>query len=217
MELITILFMLSAFSTLGFIISFGVLVWFKKPILDKFKLKYLMKFGYIIAELVRYDKTRQKIVVIPNKETRSVKFPGVEGIYTIDDASVTLTERRWPTYTWVEGETAPMNFDKETDNVDVVCPSCNKEINIKYDRPKSIAPGVLDNIVMKIKTLGQMKKLDQLFLYILLGLGVCILIGGANLFFIDDIKKRAGEIFGQTIYDQCSRAVTERIGAIVTP
>src|SRR3990172_3642422 len=125
------------FGLIAFICG-GLLIWFRTPVFNALKLNKLVKFGYIICRLKRIDKTEKEIVTIPNKETNGVRFPGVEGIYTLDNASVILKDRKFPVYEWREGETAPINHDKEFVTTTINCPACEKEVNINIAKPKSI-------------------------------------------------------------------------------
>ena len=214
-QLITMLFIGASISTMIALISGGVLIYFKKAVLDRIKLKKLMRYGYVICELVRLDKTRSRCILIPDKDN-SIHFPGVDGSYILDDASVTLTDRKYPTYTWIEGECAPMNFGKEHIDTKIMCPHCEKETIVKVERLKSINPSVLDNIILKIKTLAQMVGINKMLMYVLILVGVGIIISGIGAFMVVDFKKRIGEILAPKIYEQCSMACGQTANNIIT-
>jgi hypothetical protein len=177
--LIVFLFGAAAIMSLVATVAAGLLIWFRKPVFDSIKLKKLIKFGYIKAELIRHDRTRLRCVLIPKEKENGVRFPGVEGLYILDDASVLLDDRKYPTYVWQEGETAPINFGKEHVSSPVKCPKCTEQFTVNMSIPKSIAPSVLDNLIMKIKTIAAMVGMNQMLMYLLIGTGLAILAGVA--------------------------------------
>jgi len=189
------------------IFSVGILFWFWKDVSKSIKLKKFIKRGYIIARLKRIDKTEKEIVVIPNKETNGVCFPGVEGLYTLDHVSVILKDRKFPVYEWREGETAPINYyasaDTEIITTKIKCPECTKEIVVKAGRIKSMSPSLLDNLILKIKTLSQALAMNQLVMYLLIGFGVIALITGANAYMTYDMIQHPAKVFGSVIADAC--------------
>lgn len=213
--LITTLMMVSFILTVVCLFSFGILIWFRKAVIDRIKIKKLMKFGYVKGELIRHDKTRISVVQIPDKETKSIKFPGVEGLYTIDNASVILTDRTIPTYVWKEGETSPINFESDHIDSKITCPHCDKETIVKVEKPKSIPADVLDNIIMKIKTLAQFIGLNNILKTIIILIVLAIAGGVISAFLIHDFKKRIAEILAPTIFNQCKLAVLEAVKPVV--
>lgn len=202
-NLIVTLYLLTMVFLFISIIAGGILIWFRKVVFDSIKLKKLMRRGYIIARLKRLDKTEIEVVVIPDKETNSVKFPNVEGLYTLDDASVILKNRSIPVYEWKEGETSPINFQLETISSKITCPECKKEFIGNIERQKSINPSVLDNVILKIKTLSQMAGINKLFLIIIIICGAIFILGIVDAFLIYDFKKRIGEILAPQIREAC--------------
>lgn len=206
-QLIVYLFIASSILMLITLISVGILIWFRKAVGDRIKLKKMMFRGYVIAELIRFDRTRIRRVLIPTENT--IKFPGIEGNYILDNASVTLTDRKYPTYTWNEGDVAPINFGKEHVETLIKCPHCSKDTIVKIDKPKSIAPSVLDNIILKIKTLAQLAGLNKTLMMILILIVGAIIVGGICTFFVIDFRRRIGEILAPTILQQCRQAIIE--------
>jgi len=205
-ELIAALYITNVVFVLLLVVTGVILIWFRKAIFDYIKLRKLMKLGYIIARLKRIDKTEKEIVVKPDPETNGIKFPGVEGTYILDNASVILKNRIWPVYEWREGETAPINYEKEYELTKVECPFCKKEIHVNVQKPKSIAPSVLDNLILKIKTLSQMMTMDKLLIYLLIGGIVVVIAVGINIFFTYDLEHRIGELIAPTIAQYCKNA-----------
>ena len=175
-NILATLYIIAMFCLLGTIMCGGLLFWFRKAVFNQLKLTKLMKLGYVICRLKRIDKTEKEMIAIPNKETNGVIFPGVEGTYILDDASVILKDRKWPVYEWREGDTAPLNYEKETISTNITCPHCNKQTDVTVQKPKSISPSVLDNLILKIKTLSQMLTIEKILLYMLLAAGA-LLIG----------------------------------------
>jgi hypothetical protein len=210
-QLLTIFFGISMIFSLIALFSSVILIWFRKAVFDELKFRKLMKFGYVVCRLKRYDKTEKEIVTIPDKKTNSVKFPGVEGIYTIDDASVVLRNRKHPVYEWSEGETAPINHNKEYVTTNVACPGCNLKFNANVLTPKSINPSVLDNLILKIKMLSALPGLNKMFLICIVCIGIVAIIMLFNTFWLDDFKKRVGEIIwnqiGTKFTESCREAV----------
>lgn len=195
--LITVfLFFFAGLSLLVIIISW-------KEIMKSLKLKKLIKLGYVICRLKRIDKTETEIVTIPDKETNSVKFPGVEGIYTLDDASVILKDRKYPVYEWREGETAPINHEKEFLETKINCPKCHTDVLVNVAKPKSIAPSVLNNLILKIKTLSEVIAEKKLLTYLLIGGIIIAGIAGLNAFLTYDLEKRIGELLLPTLQQVC--------------
>lgn len=198
------------------VVAGGLLFWFRRAVFNELKLKKLMKFGYIICRLKRVDKTEKEVVARPSKDTNGVKFPGVEGTYMLDDASVILKDRKFPVYEWREGETAPINHEKEYQPTETECPSCHDKIRVNVEMPKSISPSLLDNLILKVKTLGQMLEAEKLRSYLLIG-GIVILAGLAVVgFLVYDTQTRLPEIIAPVIKDACKSQI-QNAGSIVIP
>lgn len=214
-QLIVSLYMTSMLVTLIALIAGGILIWFRTAVFNEIKLRKLIRKGYIICRLKRIDKTEKEAVLIPDTETNGVRFPGVEGLYTLDDASVILKNRKYPVYEWREGETAPINHQIEYITTEVNCPHCTQKFPANVMKPKSIAPSVLDNLILKIKTLTQMAQINKLFLIILIALGIIAIGLIVNWFFVDDFKKRIGEILAPTIKDACTQAIINTKNSVV--
>ncbi len=213
--LITTLYLVSMVFVLISILCGGLLIWFRKAVFNAIKLKKLIKQGYVICRLKRHDKTELEIVVVPDKETNGVRFPGVEGLYTIDNASVILKDRKYPVYEWKEGETAPLNHSSEFVYTDLKCPNCNKMVTAKFGRPKASDPSVLDNLIQKILTLVNSGAINKWLIICFIGIVVLAGIGVVNFFMIDDFKKRAVEIIAPGVADAC-RASINATAAIIT-
>jgi hypothetical protein len=188
-------------------VCLGVCLYFKQAIGNAFKLKKMMKKGYIICRLKRIDKTEMEIVTIPNKELNGVRFPNIEGIYTLDNASVILKERKYPVYEWREGETAPINYENEYISTKEKCPNCEQEAIFNILRPKSMSPSVLDNIVLKIKTLNNLLTLDKLLLFLIIGAVVIIIVMGANAYLTYDLTKKLPQIITPVVVKYCTSGV----------
>lgn len=155
----------------------GIVIWLRGPIFNTIKLRKLMSMGYGIIRLIKNDKTViEKVMVL--KPTLQIEKDG--GLYTLDKEAVVLRDRKYPEFTFREGETSPFNYDNEFSTEDVECTSCKVKFPITIERPKSINPHVLDNVVLKAKTEGGLmkwlKENKQMLIY-LMGVGAIALIG----------------------------------------
>jgi hypothetical protein len=161
----------------------GTLAYFRKPISETIKLKKLIKLGYIRARLVKNDHTIKQIVTIPNKEGY-VTFPGVEGIYIVDNASVNLLDGRYPELTWNENECLPFNYHTEYIKSKVNCPECKKEVVVNLQALKTPNPKVIDNLVLKVKSLASLPKLIKELQIIMFVALATLIVAGAAAFLV---------------------------------
>ena len=205
-QMFMVFFFIGLIMTFLFVVLLIVMLWFRTAIFNEIKLKKMIKKGYIIARLKRFDKTEKEIVTIPEKETNGVRFPNIEGLYTMDDASVTLKNRKYPIYEWREGETAPINHQLDYVPTNIKCPSCNVDFIANMAKPKSIAPSVLDNLILKIKTLATMVGMNRYLLFILIVMAVVVVLGLGNLFILNDFKSKAADIISPQVVAGCKQA-----------
>lgn len=170
------------------VVSGFVIFRYRKPIGKAMKLRDFMWRGYIIARLVKKDKTVIESVLLPDKE--GIRFKGIEGLFVMNDATVVLRERKYPEYTWIEGETAPVNYDREWVEAKAVCNTCKAESTINVLQPKSINEKVLDNLILKIKSISTLMALMREFYYVLIGLGIVAILLVVLIVMISDFKRK---------------------------
>jgi hypothetical protein len=81
---------------------------------------------------------------------------------------------------------------------------------------KSVNPSVLDNVIMKIKTLAQMVGINKTLMIVLILCIAGIAVSGIGAFLVIDFKKRIGEILSPKIFEQCSMACGQSANNIIT-
>jgi hypothetical protein len=202
-EVIVVLYMMAMFFGLISVMCGGLLIWFRKAVFDQLKLKKLIKLGYIICRLKREDRTEKDMVARPDRETGGVKFPGVDGIYTVVNEAIYLKDRKYPTIDWREGETLPIIHSKEVIISKTVCPKCDQEVEFKVAKDRSISPAVLNNLILKIKTLLQMTQMKDMVIYLIAGGAVILIAVGIGDFLIYDLGKRMGSIITPIVAEAC--------------
>lgn len=207
-QLIVFLFIASSLLSLLTMASVGLLWWFRKEVFNTLKTNKFMWRGYVKARLVKKDNTSIEIVDIPD-EDGFIKFKGVAGKYLINNDAVILDKRRIPTFTFVEGETAPVNFQKDYVEETLGCPHCKADFKVNIGKPKSINPGVFDGLILRIKALGGMldfmKQNKIIFIVTIatlcLSVVICFILwkiyqDGAKMM-ADEIVKRVPDLIAQ--------------------
>lgn len=180
------------------LITIGIMIWARHPILNKIKLRKLIFLGYGIIRFIRKDKTIDERVM---RLTPELKLE--DGIHALSEDAVLLRDRRYPEFTFIEGEATPVCFDKVIENLEVACPKCKHKITTSIERPKTINPQVLDNLILKAKSEGGLLKWfkeNQRLIYMVIGVGV---IGAVAVGLSWDLRQHIGELLKPTLQQVC--------------
>lgn len=195
-----------------------IIVWGRKDLWDKFKLRRLIWMGYGIVEYISSDRTSQLFVKKINQG--EIELP--DGNHPVSEEATILQDRRYPKLTYREGEPLPITFDKIYEEFQIACKKCKSVGIYQLLKRKTINTKVLDNIVLRAKSEGGLmkwfKEVRQIFMVVIVGVAVSIVTVIALVWLIrnmPDIFAKAVRPLFEQYCKPLVEAATSNIAAVV--